>query len=194
MTSKLSEILFKEYRRRVLALLLLNPEKRYHVREVARLTGTVAGTLHKELARLEEAGILTKQKSGNQVQYSANRDCPVFEELAGILRKTSGLADVLAVALAPLEQNIDIALIYGSMASGNERPESDVDLLVIGNVKFAAVAKAVHPCQAVLQREINPKVYTKKEWGKLVGEMDAFAVEVLKKPKLFILGSTDELG
>jgi len=194
MSSKLAEILFKDYRRRVLALLLLNPDKRYHVREIARLTGTVAGTLHKELSRLAEAGILARQSMGNQVQYFADRNCPVFDELASILRKTSGLVDVLANALVSLAENIDVALIFGSMASSRESSASDVDLLVIGDVDFADVAKSIYPSQDILQREINPKVYTQEEWRRLLAKKDGFAKEVMKQPKLFIIGAKDELG
>ena len=194
MSSKLAEILFKDYRRRVLALLLLNPDKRYHVREIARLTGTVAGTLHKELSRLAEAGILARQSMGNQVQYFADRNCPVFDELASILRKTSGLVEVLANALVSLAENIDVALIFGSMASSKESSASDVDLLVIGDVDFADVAKSIYPSQEILQREINPKVYRQKEWRRLLAKKDGFAKEVMKQPKLFIIGAKDELG
>ena len=194
MSSKLAEILFKDYRRRVLALLLLNPDNRYHVREIARLTGTVAGTLHKELSRLAEAGILARQSMGNQVQYFADRNCPVFDELASILRKTSGLVEVLANALVSLAENIDVALIFGSMASSKESSASDVDLLVIGDVDFADVAKSIYPSQEILQREINPKVYTQKEWRRLLAKKDGFAKEVMKQPKLFIIGAKDELG
>lgn len=194
MSSKLAEILFKDYRKRVLALLLLNPDKRYHVREIARITGTIAGTLNKELARLADAGILTKESIGNQVQYSADRQCPVYEELASILRKTAGLVEVLANALVALEENIDVALVFGSMASDKATSASDVDLLVIGDVEFNKVAKAVYPSQEILKREINPKVYTQKEWKKLIAKQDGFAKEVMKQPKLFIIGTKDELG
>lgn len=194
MSSKLAEILFKDYRRRVLALLLLSPDKRYHVREIARLTGTVAGTLHKELSRLAEAGILSKAKIGNQVHYAADKTCPVYEELAGILRKTAGLVDILANALCTLEEEIDVALVFGSMASGKATSGSDVDLLVIGKVSYAAVTRAVYACQEILKREINPKVYSPKEWKNLRKGKDAFADEVMKQTKLFIIGNKDELG
>ncbi|GCB02436.1 winged helix-turn-helix domain-containing protein [Ralstonia sp. SET104] len=99
MLHPLSETLFSEYRRRALGLLLLRPENAYHVREIARLTGTPPGTLHKELSKLANVGILTRARNGNQVIYQADRTCPIFEELASIMRKTSGLADVLAQAL-----------------------------------------------------------------------------------------------
>ena len=194
MTSKLAELLFRDYRRRALGLLLLHADKRYHVREIARLTNTVAGTLHKELARLADAGLLLNETVGNQVLYGANRDCPIFEELASILRKTSGLTDVLASALASFSDRILAAFVFGSMASGKETAGSDVDLLIIGDVDFTEIAKAVYSSQEVLGREINPKVYSKKEWNQMLKNKDAFIKEVLGKPKLFIAGSEDELG
>jgi len=194
MSSKLAEIIFKDYRRRVLALLLLNSDKRYHVREIARITGTVAGTLHKELARLAEAGILARQNVGNQVQYFADKNCPIFDELASILRKTSGLVEVLANALVPLEEKIAVALVFGSMANARETSSSDVDLLVIGDIDFVDVVKVIYPCQDRLQREINPKVYTQKEWKRLLAKKNSFSKEVMKQPKLFIIGAKDELG
>jgi DNA-binding transcriptional ArsR family regulator len=89
MLHSLSSLIFNDYRRRVLGLLLLHPERQWHVREIARLTGTTAGTLHKELSRLAQAGILRRVEQGKQVYYSANHDCPIFAELASILRKIS---------------------------------------------------------------------------------------------------------
>jgi len=192
--STLASLLFKDYRRRVLGLLLLHPDKQYHVREIARLTGTVAGTLHKELARLAEEGVLVKEASGNQLQYRANRACPVFEELASILRKTSGLVDVLADALAPLIEKVTVAFVYGSVARGKETSGSDIDVLLIGDVEFSEVVAALYPAQEVLGREINPKVYSKKEWRQMLKKKDAFIKEVMADPKLFIIGVADELG
>lgn len=86
-SSDLADILFKEYRYRVLYLLLLQPEDAYHVREIARLTKTVPGTLNRELKALAKSGILLAEKIGNQVSYRANTDCKIFEELTSILRK-----------------------------------------------------------------------------------------------------------
>ena len=109
MHQSLSAVLFPGYRRRVLGMLLLHPEESLHGREIARRTGLPAGTLTRELKRLAEVGLLNRQRRGNQLVYSANRDSPIFEELAGILRKTSGLADVVAEALEPLTDRIDVA-------------------------------------------------------------------------------------
>ncbi|MBI5752542.1 MAG: nucleotidyltransferase domain-containing protein [Hydrogenophilales bacterium] len=189
----LASLLFGTYRQRVLGLLLLNPEQSYHVREIARLTNTAAGTLHKELARLAEAGLLVRNKTGNQVRYSANRDCPVFEELASILRKTSGLVDVLAEALSPVKSMVNLVFVFGSLARGEQQPGSDVDVMLVGSLGFADAVQILHPVQASLQREINPVVYSLDEFRQRRSRADSFILEVLSKPKLFVVGNEDEL-
>lgn len=194
MSSRLAELLFKDYRRRVLGLLLLHPDKRYHVREIARLTGTVAGTLHKELAKQAEAGLLVKESVGNQVQYRADLGCPIYEELASILRKTSGVVDVLADALAPLANSIKVAFVFGSMASGKEKSGSDIDLMVIGDAGFSDVVRALHSAEDVLKREINPKIFTTHDWKSMREKNEQFIKEVMDKPKLFVIGGKNELG
>lgn len=189
----LASLLFGNYRQRVLGLLLLNPERSYYVREIARLTDTAAGTLHKELARLARVGLLVRESVGNQVRYSANRDCPVFEELASILRKTSGLVDVLAEALSSVENQINLAFVFGSLARGGEQSSSDVDVMLVGSMGFANAVQVLHPIQENLQREINPVVYSLDEFRRRIASEDSFIREVLSKPKLFIVGNEDEL-
>jgi len=187
-------MLLPGYRRRVLALLLLHPEEALHGREIARRTGLPSGTITRELVRLAQVGLLKRDERGNQLLYSAERECPVFEELASILRKTSGVAEVLAEALAPAQDRIKAAFIYGSMARGQERAGSDVDLIVIGDIGFAEVVKLLHASQRTLGREINPKVYSLKEWTDKRAAPDAFLRDVLAKPKIFVIGTEDELA
>ena len=188
----LTDILFGSYRKKALSLLLLRPDTDYHVRELARLTDTSPGTLHKELARLAEAGLLLRKTQGNQVRYQANRQCPVFEELAGMLRKTTGAAEVLGSALSPLQPAL--ALIFGSVARGTETASSDVDVLVIAELSFADVVKAIYPAQATLGREINPVVYSPAEFQRRFDEGDPFILDVLAQPKIFLIGTEHDLG
>jgi len=190
----LASLLFGDYRQKVLTLLLLHPEQRYHVREIARLTGTSAGTLHKELARLAQAGVLLREEVGNQVHYSANRECPIFPELAGILRKTAGLADVLREALVGLSGRIALALVFGSVARGEEAPRSDVDVLLVGEIGFAEVVGALHEAQARIGREINPVLLSSTEFRDKANAGDAFLAEVLNNKKLFLMGDEHDLG
>ena len=190
----LMELLFGRYRQRVLSLLLLHPDSSYYVRELARLTGTSAGTLHKELTRLAQAGLLLRQEQGNQVRYQANRACPVFAEMASLFRKTTGLVDVLAEALQPVAGDTALAFVFGSMALGKEQPGSDVDLLLIGTPAFAAVVEVLYPAQETLQREINPVIYSEQEFARRLAANEPFLRELLAKPKLFVIGTGHDLG
>jgi predicted transcriptional regulator len=107
----LADLLFGAYRRDVLGLLLLHPGESFHVREIARITGRPANTLYRELSNLARAGLLVRRARGNQVHYEANTDSPIYEELRGILRKTTGIADVLREALARLAERIRLAFV-----------------------------------------------------------------------------------
>ncbi len=193
MASPIAELLFSDYRRRVLGLLLMQPEQAYHVREIARLTQTQPGTLHKELSRLAEVGILEKVAQGNQVLYRANRQSLVFDELASIVRKTSGLGDVLAQALAPLAGQIDLAWVFGSVASGKANLHSDVDLLVVADVEFSELVAAIYPCQSLLGREINPKLYSPAEWATAISNDSVFVRELFEKPIIEIIGTRNQV-
>ena len=193
MHHSMSALLFPGYRRRVLALLLLRPEEALHGREIARRTGLPAGTLTRELKRLAEAGLLNQERRGNQILYSANRGSSIYTELAAILRKTSGIADVIAESLAPLSNRIDVAFIFGSVARGAETAGSDVDLLIVGSIDFGAVVDALHPVQEQLSREINPKVFSAPEWNAKLKQKNPFVLEIVGKPKIFLLGTENDL-
>jgi predicted nucleotidyltransferase len=190
----LATFLFSDYRRKVLALLLLRPDEHYHQREIARLTGTISGTLSRELAKMVEAGLLVKMPVGNQMQYKANLECPIFEELASILRKTDGWLDALADALKPLAETIEFAFVFGSMAKGNATSTSDIDLMVVGDSGFSDLITHLYPLQQSLGREINPKCYSVSEWNQLVAEQGAFVRDVLSKPTLFVIGEKEKFG
>ncbi len=186
--------MFGAYRRGVLALLLLRPEQSLHVREIARATGKAPGTLLRELNALAEAGVLARRRVGNQVHFQANADCPILEDLRNILKKTVGVADVLREALAPLAGDIRAAFVYGSIARGEERAGSDIDLMVVGEVGFADVVAALAPPQELLRREVNPNVYPALEFKRKLAAGDPFLVRVLADRKIFIIGDEDELG
>lgn len=194
MTTNPVELLFTAYRRQVLGLLLLRPDDSLHVREISRLTGVPAGSLHRELRTLTEAGLLLREPVGNQVRYRANRAAPLYPELAEIFRKTTGLADVLRDALAPLGKKIQLAFVFGSLAQGTEKSGSDVDVFVIGRASFSAIVAALSPLRERLGREVNPVVMTAAEFAAQRAEKDRFIARILKEPKLFVIGTPDDLG
>jgi predicted nucleotidyltransferase len=189
-----AELLFGAYRRQVLSLLLLRPDQSFYVREIGRLTGVPAGSLHRELELLTAAGLLLRKPSGNQVRYQAARDCPIYKELAEIFRKTAGLADVLREALSPLTDDIALAFVFGSVAQGSEKPTSDIDLLAVGSMSFQDVVEACHVACERLDREVNPVVMSKDAFRTKQRGRDRFISRVLKEPKIFVIGDASELG
>jgi predicted nucleotidyltransferase len=191
---RLVELLFGAYRRRILGLLLLHPEESFYVREIMRLAGVPSGSLHRELTALAAAGLLTRSVSGSLVRYQADRSCPLFEELAAIFRKTTGLGDVLREALEPLGDGVRTAFVFGSVAQGKERGSSDVDLMVLGSVRFERLVEALMPVGERLRREINPVVMTPQEFRTQLKARDRFVSRVAREPKLFIQGDAGELG
>lgn len=190
----LADLLFGAYRRDVLGLLLLHPGESYHVREIARMTGRPANTLYRELATLAEAGVLLRRTQGNQVHYEANPESLIYEELRGILRKTTGVADVLRELLAPLAGRVQLALVYGSIASGKESARSDVDVLLVGDLKFEDAVRALAGAEKVLRREINPHVYGLSEFQAKLARKEPFLLRVLDAPKILLKGSLDDFA
>lgn len=190
----LAEFLLGSFRTRILSALLLHPETAWHVRELARRLDALPGSINRELIKLADAGILLRQQIGNQIHYRANQDNPVFGELAGLLRKTSGMASVLTEALHPLADRIECALVFGSVARGEENAHSDVDVLVLGDVGFAEVVEALHPAQAQVQREVNPVVYRTSDFRAKLVSNSTWACDVVDKPKLFLIGGADDFA
>lgn len=188
------DFLFSPYRRKVLSLLFMRPDEHYHVRELARLTGIAAGSLHRELNAMAQAGLLIRDQRGNQVLYQADRSCSIFEELASIFRKTIGLAHLLEGALSPLAEKIDIALVFGSMATGLQHARSDLDVLVLGDVELLEVVNALASLQDVLKRDINPVVMRSEQFADQLNRRDRFATRVYEEPKIFVIGDDDEFG
>jgi predicted nucleotidyltransferase len=137
---------------------------------------------------------LHKEAVGNQVRYRADRDCPIFTELAGIFRKTSGLADVLRDSLAPLQNKIDLAFIFGSVAQGKERQTSDVDVLVIGEASLVDLVTAFAGGHERLGREINPVAMKSDDFVMKYATGERFVTRVMQEAKLFLIGDHDDLG
>lgn len=193
-TISISDALFSKTQQKVFGLLYGRPDKTFYLNEIVRLANIGKGTVKRVLEKMLAARLVTVIRIGNQSHYQANAACPIYNELIAIVRKTSGLVDVLIQALAPLNEKIQQAFVFGSMASGQENSSSDVDLLLVGDVSYSEVVKALYPAQEVVGREINPKVFSEEEWNQMSINKDAFVKELQAKPKLFIVGVSDESG
>jgi predicted nucleotidyltransferase len=188
------DALLPKTRQGILAATLVQPEKAWYVSELARRMGVPASSLQRELQDLSEVGILKTHRQGRMVYYQANTDSPLFPDLRGLLLKTAGLVDVLAHALKPLAARLRTAFVYGSIAAGSEQSDSDIDLMIVGQVSPTELALPLRRARELLGREINPTLYTPAEFDKKRAANDSFLKQVLDKPKLFVLGNNNELG
>lgn len=187
--------LFTPVQQRVLGLLFGQPRRRYQSAELIRLADSGTGSVHRLLTRLEAAGLVTTQRIGNQKHYQANAASPVFAELTGLIRKTVGLVEPLRAALAPLAAAITAAFVYGSIAKGTDRADSDIDLMVVADaLDYAVLYAALPAAESALARAVNPTVMSRAEWRHKRAQADSFVARIAAQPKLFVIGSADDLG
>ena len=190
----LVDTLFPKVRQQVLSVLLLDPDRAWYQSDLATRLHLQVSSLQRELASLAESGILRRTRDGNRIYFQADRDCPIFSELQGLLIKTVGLADPVREALSVHAEHIRVAFIYGSFAKGEERSLSDVDLFVVGDLELMELTEALSIAQVKLGRSINPALYATKEFRMKLANGNHFIQAVLNEPKLFIIGSESELA
>jgi predicted nucleotidyltransferase len=179
---------------RVLGLLFGQPNRRFQSGEMIRLARSGTGAVHRQLGRLAAAGLVTVTPVGNQKFYQANAASPVFSELHGLIVKTVGVVEPLRRALAPLAEEIHAAFVYGSVAKGTDRADSDIDLLVLSDsLHHDRVYEALAPAERELGRPVNPTLLTRAAWRSRRKATDSFASRIAVSPRLLVLGSENEL-
>lgn len=186
--------LFGGTRSGLLALLFGHTDQSFYLREMARALGGGHGALQRELKHLTAIGLIVRTTRGNQVLYQANPRSPIFSEVRSLIAKTVGVHDTIHSGLATLAEKIQIAFVYGSVARQEERNNSDVDLMVLGEASFSEVASALAPAQKALGREINPTVFPVLEFRSKLKEGNHFLKNLLNGKKLFVIGTQRELA
>jgi predicted nucleotidyltransferase len=190
----LGDALFSKTQRQVLGLLFGNPNRSFYANEIVRYAGAGIGAVQRELERLETARLLTVTRIGNQKHYQADRQSPIFSELRGIVLKTFGVADHLRAALAPLAGKIRAAFIYGSVAKGEDTAASDIDVMIVSDeLSYPEAIEELTEVEHKVGRSINPSVYRFDEWQRKLTEKDGFIQRVAGQPRIFLIGSEDEL-
>jgi predicted nucleotidyltransferase len=185
--------LFPNTRAEILRLLFGDDRKEAHLRDLARHASLSPAAIQRELSSLTALDLVIPRRDGNRLYFSANTAHPLYPEIRAIVLKTSGIVPTLQNALASLA-GVDLAFIFGSVASGSLRSSSDVDLLVIGTTGLRQISAALSGISGSLNREINPSCLTPAEWSDKLRRNDAFALRVSAEPKLWLKGGPDALA
>jgi len=181
--------LFSDSQSRVFRWLFGQPERKFHLSELRRLTGLGSASLQRELSRLSEAGLVRSDRVGNLRRFQANAQSPVYAELASLTRKTLGVQPMLKEALLPLAKDLQEAWIYGSVAKQTDTAQSDIDVMLVGkNLLLGKVLELLLPLETQLGRKINPTCLTPAEFKRRRAEPDSFVNRVLAQPTLPLVG------
>ena len=191
----LADALFTKTQQRALGILFGRPDRTFFLRELIEAAGSGSGAMQRELARLEESGLVTVSRIGSQKHYQANHDAPIFEEVRGIVTKTVGLADPLRTALRSLGKRVVLGLVFGSMARGDARAESDIDLLVVADgLTLEELFARLGPAEKKLGRKIHPTLYTSQEFARRRKIGNPFLRKVLAGKHIAVIGTQDVAG
>lgn len=176
----------------ILRILSLNPDSKYNINELSRMTVFSPRGVEKELKNLLAGGILKKKVSGNQHRYQLDPLCPIYLEIKNLIVKTVGIADVIKHALEPVEHDIDHAFIFGSFALGDYGNESDVDLFLVTGIPGLKLAELLGDLQNILGRSINITQFTSDECRQRITQKDHFLTRVFEGPRIEIIRKRDE--
>lgn len=180
----LADALFSKTKKAVIGILFSKPGVSVHLRELARLSHVSAPSLKREIAILEDAGIVLSRRDGNRVLYEANQASPIFEELRGIAKKTTGLLDVVRETLA--KEDVSLAFIFGSMASGKDRPDSDVDLMIVSDADGLRLHGLVDEIEKSIRRPVHANMYGTGEWRAMM--KDGVLQSIIGGPIIMVVG------
>jgi predicted nucleotidyltransferase len=192
MSKTIEQLFGSRIRAKILGWLFTHPEESFFVRQLALILKEDPTNVSREMARLEELGILRSNRSGNLKHFQANQECPFFEELKGLVLKTSGVAGRIRASLERLA-GIEFAFIYGSYAKGEEKADSDVDLLIIGDVDMDRLDSNLEKLEKILGREINYVFYSMKEFKDKKRARNGFLMDVLSAKKIMVVGTENGL-
>jgi predicted nucleotidyltransferase len=188
----ISKIFKSKTRKELFRLYFTNSDHEYYLRELERILHTPVSMIRKELTRLEEDGIFLSRRKGNSTYYLLNKSYPLFDEFKSIVFKTIGIQGLLREILSKMK-GIEVAFIYGSFAKHEETAKSDIDLLIIGKIDDSRLLREINKLEEILKREINYSIFRREEFKQKMKEKDSFIKDLLKNPKIFLIGEQNDL-
>jgi len=191
----MADALFTTTQQRVLSLLFGQPDRSFFTKELIDLAGSGSGAVQRELARLRDSGLIVQTMLGNRKHYQANAQAPIFVELCSIAAKMLGPADALRQALAPVADELQLALLYGSVAKRSDTAQSDFDLLLVSDtLRLEQVYAVLAPAEKQLGRTISPTLYTQTEFRQRLAHRTPFLTKLLAGTTIALIGDKDAVA
>jgi len=180
-------------RKEIIGIYFSHPEKKYYIRQLAKIIKKPAAYVRKALLKLQEEGLLISEFQGKERYFYLNKENPLYAEIKKIVAKTMGAEGLLRKSLQKMGR-IEVAFIFGSFAREKEDGQSDIDLMILGNPKEDKLVLAIVKLEKELNREINYHIYNPEEFNKKIKRKESFINSIIRHPKIFIIGDEKNLS
>jgi len=189
----LKDLFISEVRVNILKTMLPQPEKSYHVRALVRAVDTEINAVRRELARLQDIGLLRSRPSGNRLYYSVDTGSPYYPELLSLIAKEEGLGAEIIKSTKKLG-NVKYAILSRAFSRGENRSVLDVDLFLVGEVDLDVLHEVVARYQDKLGHEINYSVMDPEEFEHRKRANDQFVVRIMSQSRTMLIGDEEEFS
>ena len=188
----LSDFITSKSRIKLINVFLTYPYEMFHVRELVRKTGDEINAVRRELAFLEERGVLSKEKRANRVYYFLSKNYPFYYDLVRLSGKLTGLGADILKNRAKLGK-IKYAMFSGLFVMGKKKNPEDVDFIVVGDVVIPELALLVRNEEARRATEINYTVMTEDEFLFRKSRHDPFLEKILSGSRVMLVGDEETM-
>lgn len=185
-TPSLLPLFRSEMQVRLLALVLLQPERGWTLQDLAEALDAPQSSVHRELGRAEAAGVISRNDTARPHRFSAATDDAAYEPIAALLRRTVGVESRLRDRLD--RPDVRAAVIYGSWAAGSRRADSDIDVLVVGDADLRELRRLVRPIGKETGRTVDVMVMRDDEFRRLLADRSSFVRSVMEAPVVSLVG------
>lgn len=171
---------------RLVIFFWVHPKQRFHLRDLMRRTGLSSASIQNELRRMAEIGALRREDEGARTYYVADQEHPSWRAWVLLLRASASPSDILREALIDAD-GIEAAFIFGSQARGDTRPDSDVDLFLIGSEEGRDQAlHQLSEAEFLMGKELDVIGYDEEQLATRVRSGSSFVNAVLAEPKEWV--------
>jgi hypothetical protein len=190
--ASLRDFFLSKVRIKLLKIFLQNPDEIYYVRELVRMCAEEINAVRRELLRMDSNGMVFKEKRGNRLYYGFKKDYLYFNELVQLVAKSTGLGGKVIKERNRIGK-IKFAILSGKYVRHLPHKETDVELMVVGEVVMSQISTLVEEFEKETNRVINYSVMTKEDFEFRKKRRDPFLYQILMGSRVMLIGDEEEL-
>ncbi len=190
--AKLSDFMISRVRAKLIKIFLQSPQEMYYVRELTRSSKEEINAVRRELAHLQEVGMVKSEPRGNRLYYQFRESYPFYPELLSIVAKNTSLGKQIIDNRSKLGF-IKYAFLSSKFIRQAKRESNDVDMVIVGKVIMPQVALIVKEFETGHALEVNYSCMTEEEFSYRLSRKDPFITNILIQPRVMLIGDDLDL-